>query len=182
MTPPELRALLARGRRGDDAAFERLVEATRERLFRKARRLLDREALAEEVLQEAYVALWGSTGPVPESPEAWLTTAVVHGALDHLRRHEHRTAAPWTAAEEAPAPSADPMEAAASWQVVEAVEGLLDRLPSGERRVFVLRAFEGWTFEEIADRTGTAGSTVRNQFQSARRRLAGWLSERGVRP
>ena len=63
-----------------------------------------------------------------------------------------------------------------------ALEGLLDRLPPGERRVFVLRAYEGWSFDEIAGRAGGAASTARNQFQSARRRLAGWLAEKGVRP
>jgi len=183
VTPAGLRALLARSRRGDDGAFEGLVVETREGLFATARRLLGRPALAEETLQEAYVALWSLRDTVPDNPEAWLRTAVVHRALDHLRREETRRATPWEeAGPEMPSGNPDPAEEARATEVSEAVSEALEALPAGERVVFVLRAFEGWSFDEIAARAGTRPSTARNQYMSARRRLGAVLREKGVTP
>jgi len=183
VTPAALRALLLRSRRGDGSAFEAVVVATRDRLFATARRLLGREALAEEVLQEAYVALWSQGGAVPDSPEAWLRTAVVNRALDQLRREETRRATAWDVAEPAAmAAGADPAEQAGAAEVSEAVGEALDAVPPGERAVFALRAFEGWSFDEIAVRMGTRASTVRNQYMSARRRLEAALRKKGVTP
>ncbi|MEI7776045.1 MAG: sigma factor, partial [Verrucomicrobiota bacterium] len=47
---------------GDEAAFERLYAATRSKLFGVVLRILRRQDLAEEVIQEAYVKIWNSAG------------------------------------------------------------------------------------------------------------------------
>lgn len=183
MTAAELRTLLSRAKRGDDGAFEALVVSTRDPLFAAARRLVGREALADEVLQEAYVALWSQTGVVPDNPEAWLRTAVVHRSLDHLRREETRRSSPWdTVAAEPVAAGAGPLELVEAAEISGAFEGALESIPPAERGVFVLRAFEGWSFDDIASRMGTAPSTARNQFASARRRMAAALRQKGVTP
>ena len=92
MTVSFLSGLLRRARSGDEEAFVKVVEATRERLFWTVKRMVGREALAEEILQDAYMALWDMPGEAsPDNPEAWLRRVCVNRALDHLRREETRS-------------------------------------------------------------------------------------------
>src|ERR1700727_275927 len=62
LTPAELVLLIAAVAKGDEAAFERLYAATRAKLFGVVLRILRRQDLAEEVVQEAYVKIWSSAG------------------------------------------------------------------------------------------------------------------------
>lgn len=176
MTPRELRELLLRARRGDDSAFEGFVVATRDRLFAKARRLVGREPVAEELLQEAYLALWRSREAIPENPEAWMTRVVVNRALDEVRKETHRASVPLEEEEaELGSSSPDPLASLKNGQFSAHLDREIATLPAAERAVFLLRAFEEWSFEEISVQMGTAPSTARNQFASARRRLAAGL-------
>ena len=62
LTPAELVWLIAAVAKGDEAAFERLYAATRAKLYGVVLRILRRQDLAEEVIQEAYVKVWSSAG------------------------------------------------------------------------------------------------------------------------
>src|SRR3954469_23718915 len=62
LTPAELVWLIAAVAKGDEAAFERLYAATRAKLFGVVLRILRRQDLAEEVIQETYVRIWNSAG------------------------------------------------------------------------------------------------------------------------
>lgn len=179
MTPPELRELLLKGRRGDDGAFERFVVATREALFTKAKRLVRRETVAEEILQEAYLALWSSSEAIPENPEAWMARVVVNRSLDEVRKEEYRKSEPLDVGGDLHSPLPDPLALAKDDQFGAQLDRLIAELPPSERAVFLLRAFEEWSFEEISVRMGTAPSTARNQYLSSRRRLAGGLKAWG---
>jgi RNA polymerase sigma-70 factor, ECF subfamily len=87
--------LLLRVAKGDRAALERLFSAEAGRLLAVARRIVRRLDLAEEVVQEAFVAAWKRAGqydPARGSARGWLTTIVRNRALNLLRdsaRMEH---------------------------------------------------------------------------------------------
>src|SRR5260221_9414536 len=75
LTPAELVWLIAAVAKGDEAAFERLYAATRAKLYGVVLRILRRQDLAEEVIQEAYVKIWNSAGqfnPALASPITWM--------------------------------------------------------------------------------------------------------------
>jgi predicted RNA polymerase sigma factor len=77
LTPAELVWLIAAVAKGDEAAFERLYAATRAKLFGVVLRILRRQDLAEEVIQEAYVKIWNSAGqfnPALASPITWMAS------------------------------------------------------------------------------------------------------------
>ena len=77
LTPAELVWLLASVAKKDEASFERLYEATRAKLFGVVLRILRRQDLAEEVVQEAYVKIWDSAGqfnPRVASPITWMVS------------------------------------------------------------------------------------------------------------
>src|SRR5690242_6337254 len=89
LTPAELIWLLASVAKGDEAAFERLYAATRAKLYGVALRILRRQDLAEEVVQEAYVKIWHSAGQFNASlasPITWMVSIVRNRAIDVVRK------------------------------------------------------------------------------------------------
>lgn len=89
LTPAELIWLLASVAKGDEAAFERLYAATRAKLFGVVLRILRRQDLAEEVVQEAYVKIWNNAGqfnPSLASPITWMVSIARNRAIDVVRK------------------------------------------------------------------------------------------------
>jgi len=74
--------------RGDRAAFAALFEAEAGRLIAIARRIVRRQDLAEEAVQDGFVSAWQSAArfdPQRGSARAWLTTIVRNRALNLIR-------------------------------------------------------------------------------------------------
>src|SRR5258705_12223598 len=97
LTPAELVWLIAAVAKGDEAAFERLYAATRAKLFGVVLRILRRQDLAEEVIQETYVKIWNSAGQFNPGlssqsrgwrrlPETVPSTSCASGANSRSRR------------------------------------------------------------------------------------------------
>ena len=84
----DLSDLLARVARGERTALATLFESEAGRLIAIAQRIVRRRDLAEEVVQEVFVALWGKAGkfePARGSALGWLTTMTRNRALNLLR-------------------------------------------------------------------------------------------------
>ena len=89
LTPAELVWLIAAVAKGDEAAFERLYAATRAKLFGVVLRILRRQDLAEEVIQETFVKIWHSAGqfnPALSSPITWMASIARNRAIDVVRK------------------------------------------------------------------------------------------------
>lgn len=59
MAQSELDQLLRAAANGDKAAFRAIYNATSAKLFGVAVRILKRSDLAEDVIQDAYLKIWG---------------------------------------------------------------------------------------------------------------------------
>lgn len=181
MNEERLKTLLKKARKGDMEAFRELVEETRERLFGALRAMLNREAVAEEILQEAYIALWEqpSSGAI-EKPGAWLYRSCVNRAIDHMRQKDSRfTDALDDQPEHALAGGETPELSLETREQAEKLGEGLSLLSGRERAVFVLSAYLGYDSFEIAASLGVSPSTVRNQYASARKKLAVFLGGGG---
>src|SRR3954470_2266239 len=89
LTPAELVWLLAAVAKADGAAFERLYAAPRAKLFGVVLRILRRQDLAEEVIQETYVKIWNGAGqfnPGLASPITWMAAVARNRAIGGVRR------------------------------------------------------------------------------------------------
>lgn len=91
--PDQLRTWLLGAARKDAQAFQALYAATSPRLFGFALRILRKHELAEEALQDAFVAIWHAAGRYEATlaaPMTWMTTVVRNKAFDILRRVDTR--------------------------------------------------------------------------------------------
>jgi RNA polymerase sigma-70 factor (ECF subfamily) len=86
-----LRRLLADVALGDRAAFRALYDATSAKLFGFALRILRKDELAEDAVQDAFVAIWHAAStyrPTLAAPMTWMATVVRNKALDIRRRQD----------------------------------------------------------------------------------------------
>ncbi|WP_229467537.1 sigma-70 family RNA polymerase sigma factor [Massilia sp. Mn16-1_5] len=86
----QLRQLLGRVGLHDATAFRTLYDSTSAKLFGLAMRILKKEELAEEALQEGYVSIWHAAMDYQAhlaAPMTWMSAIVRNKALDIYRRH-----------------------------------------------------------------------------------------------
>lgn len=84
-----LRSLLAAVALGDRKAFRTLYDLSAPKLFGFALRVLRKDELAEEALQDAFVSIWHAAASYQAhlaAPPTWMATIVRNKALDIRRR------------------------------------------------------------------------------------------------
>ena len=171
-------ALVALVARGDDGALAELYDRYGRVAYGVALRVLRDAALAEDAVQEAFVALWRTAARfVPERARAstWLLTLVHRRAVDAVRREQRRRTEPLDQA-------ADPATAGADDDALlrlerERVQGALAQLPDAQREALELAYFGGFTQAELADRLGQPLGTIKSRMFGGLRRLAELLGE-----
>jgi RNA polymerase sigma-70 factor, ECF subfamily len=178
-------AALAGG--GDESAFERIMRRHNRLLFRTARSILRSDTEAEDALQEAYLRAWRSLGSFRADARlsTWLVRIVVNESLGRLRRRSAQVIPLETAMDAAdhPAPpwqeddpDRQPERVAMRAEVRRLMEARIDTLPEAFRSVFVLRAVEELSVEEVASVLEIPEATVRSRFFRARSLLREGLS------
>ena len=81
------RSLIDRARNGDLDAFESIVNARMDAVYRLTSAILGNEADAHDAAQEAFVAMWRQLPRLrePERFEAWLQRVAVNAAGSNAR-------------------------------------------------------------------------------------------------
>jgi RNA polymerase sigma-70 factor (ECF subfamily) len=164
LTPPELVWLLASVAQGDEAAFARLYEATRAKLYGVVLRILRREDLADEVIQETYLKVWQSAGqfdPVRAAPITWLVAIARNRAIDLLRRRTEDSIEEKPEAMEAAADSPDPLERRAFSEELQRLLACIGQLPPERQRLVLLAYYNGWSREQLAAELATPVNTIK---------------------
>src|SRR5438477_10158615 len=147
LTPAELVWLIAAVANGDEAAFERLYAATRAKLFGVVLRILRRQDLAEEVIQEAYVKIWNGAGqfnPALASPITWMASIARNRAIDAVRKRSEISIEEEPTAMEVAADSPDPL---ARREMTEDLMWLMEfvgRLEPYRQKLVLLAYNNGW--------------------------------------
>ena len=171
--------LAAQAASGDEAAFERIMRRHNRLLFRTARSILKSDAEAEDALQEAYLRAWRALGSFRADARlsTWLVRIVINESLARLRRRGAEVLAlDSTLDPEGPSmedvmegnPDDRPDRAAMRAELRQSMEARIDALPEAFRTVFMLRAVEELSVEDVAAALGLPESTVRTRFFRAR--------------
>lgn len=170
--------LAARIAGGDQVAFTTLMRRHNQRLFRTARSILHDDAEAEDALQDAYLLAYRSIDSFrgEASLSTWLTRIVVNTCLARVRRSRRRAkvvplsivALDEPEQEEVDMNAPQPDESAMRMQARALLEASIDALPESFRTVFVMRAVEEMSGEEVALCLGIPEATVRSRFFRAR--------------
>ena len=173
--------LVRQAREGDALAFEVIFDRHAGVAFSLAYRMCGRRALAEDVVQDAFVSLWRSGMGYEHARgtvRAWILGVVRNKVIDAFRRETAKAGMDIrddVAVEEMPAAELTEVEVERG-EAAEEVRGALAELPGEQRRVIELAYFGGFTHTEIAGilelPSGTVKSRIRLGLQKLRLSLA----------
>jgi RNA polymerase sigma-70 factor (ECF subfamily) len=183
--------LATRAADGDTRAFETIMRRHNRMLFRAARSILTSDAETEDAVQEGYLSAWKALASFRADARlsTWLVRIVLNEALGRVRRrsaqvislpcvpdsgvgHEQPEALDMLQAD----PDQQPDQQASRAQLRRLMEARIDALPELFRVVFMLRAVQELSAEEVASALGIPEATVRTRFFRARGMLRESLS------
>ncbi|MBX6385944.1 MAG: RNA polymerase sigma factor [Microbispora sp.] len=163
---------------GEEAALRALYETHAAAMLRLIRRLTSDREVAEEILQEAWLAVWRSAGGYrgEASVRAWLLGVARRQAHNRLRRAEPVQVELEQAAE---VPDVEP---AVEEQVLARAErrdlvAAVKELPEHLREVLVLVLAEDLSYPQAAEVLGVPTGTVKSRMWTARRLLTETLTK-----
>jgi RNA polymerase sigma-70 factor, ECF subfamily len=170
LTSPELVWLLAAVAKADEAAFERLYQATRAKLYGVVLRILRRADLADEVMQETYLKVWSSAGqfnPALASPITWMLAIARNRAIDLVRRKSEMSIEEEPEAMEVAADTPDPLAKREMTEQLRRLLACMGRLDEERRRLVLLAYFSGWSRDQLAAEFDKPVNTIKTWLRRA---------------
>jgi RNA polymerase sigma-70 factor, ECF subfamily len=170
LTSPELVWLLAAVAKADEAAFERLYQATRAKLYGVVLRILRRADLADEVLQDTYLKVWNSAGqfdPAVASPITWMLAIARNRAIDMVRRKSELSIEEEPEAMEVAAETPDPLAKREMTEDLKRLLACMGRLEEERRRLVLLAYYTGWSREQLAVEFDKPVNTIKTWLRRA---------------
>lgn len=167
--------LVKRCKKGDAKAQYKLYQLYVKGMYNVAMRMTNNKALAEDVLQDAFVKAFSEIKKLKDDKAfgAWLKRIVINRCIDISRKEkmlfrdmeslktEHYEIAGEIDGETDP----------------EMVHHLIKKLPEGAREILVLRALEGYKHAEIGKKLGISESTAKTQYFRAKQLLAKMINK-----
>ena len=169
-------------------ALERLHHRYNRRFYALAYRMTADNMVAEELVQDAFFAVWQSASTY--SPQAgpvrsWLFSIIYHNTINYLRSVRHRSTilhVPWQEVEEYEHFAlSDVWEQVWSSTQNAGLHACLMQLPTEQRTVIELAFFRGCTHGEIAQRCQLPLGTVKARIRLGVLHLRRALEQRGIK-
>jgi RNA polymerase sigma-70 factor, ECF subfamily len=170
--------LLAAIARGDERALGELYDRFGGVAYRLALRVLRDPALAQDAVQDAFLAAWRTAvafDPARGKASTWLLTLVHRRAVDLVRREDRRRAEPLDEAPVAPGDAVD--ESVEVREERRRVQAALARLPPDQREALELAYYGGLSQSEVAERLGVPLGTVKSRMFTGLSKLRDLLDQ-----
>ncbi len=182
-SPKKDQRLILRTAKGSERAFEKLYEAYAVPIYNYLVRLTHEEAVAENLLQETFLAVWEGAGEFRGEAQVknWIYRIAHHQAVTWLRKtrvDELPREIPLTESHLQDAPQEDPETLAIEEARAEDVRRALERLSTLHRAVVELAYVHEFTYREIARIMDCPEGTVKSRMSYALKRLDGILGAR----
>ena len=168
-------------------AMESLYQRYSRILYSLAYRMVADHQVAEDLLQDAFLAVWRratSYSPQTGAARSWLLSILHHRTIDYLRKVRRQSTI-----QEAPLEEIELHESIAysdtwdeAWQSVKSshVRAALMKIPTEQRLVIELAYFQGWTHTEIAEGTQIPLGTVKARMRLGLLNLKQILIKMGI--
>lgn len=175
--------LIRKAREGDLRSFDALVRRYQKKVYYLALRMLKSHDAADDVAQETFVSAYRAIGTFKPGSNfyTWIYRICMNRSLNYLEKERHLV--PESAFGEGSSPlerasaEADPLGDAAGAETARRIERAVDSLSPAYKAVFVLRAYEEMSYEEIAESLGISTGTVMSRLFRAREKLQEMLGD-----
>ena len=168
-------------------AMESLYQRYSRILYSLAYRMVADHQVAEDLLQDAFLAVWRratSYSPQTGAARSWLLSILHHRTIDYLRKVRRRSTIQEASLDEIELHEsfAYPDTWDEAWQSVKSshVRAALMNIPTEQRLVIELAYFQGWTHTEIAEGTQIPLGTVKARMRLGLLHLKQILIKMGI--
>ncbi len=186
LDPQQLKIWLSAAAKKDGVAFRSLYDATSSKLFGFALRILHKQELAEEALQDGYIAIWNNASSYQAhlaAPMTWMATIVRNKAFDLLRRSDdtveidadHFDSEVMNALQD---PQATPIETLQMSGDAKELAHCMSALEGAHRQVVALAYFHDMSHSEVAQQMSLPIGTVKTWIRRSLERLRTCLMKR----
>ena len=163
---------LEQARRGDQAAFSRLVGAYQGPVYNLCYRMLSNATEAEDAAQETFVRMYTKlhTYQPERKLSSWVLSIASHYCIDRLRRRRGQ----WLSLDEEsvatllPSHDRGPEETTLRTESRDEVQRIVDTLPAAYRVPLILRYWYDLSYVEIAEVMGLTVQAVKSRLHRAR--------------
>jgi RNA polymerase sigma-70 factor (ECF subfamily) len=172
--------LIYRAREGDEAAFNHLVGAYRNRMFGVISRLIGRPEDVEDVAQEVFVRVYYSLGQLRSTElfEPWLYRLTTNACYDYLRRAKRRRESRMADFSEQQVMMADSATATQveaeerrNRETRDTVNTLFENVSEQDRLLLTLKEVEGLSLKELEQIYGVRENALKVRLFRARQRM-----------
>lgn len=160
--------MIAPGNIGHERTFTELVNVYEEKLIAVSFNITKSRPVAEDMVQEVFLALWKKTGiGWPDNIGGWLYGAVCNLSYKHLKKEHRKTAAIQFLRNRDGEIYSNVEEKLIAKERAVFLENVLNRLPQKRQLVFHLNKYEGLNRNEIAQKLNISANTVKNHLAKA---------------
>lgn len=154
--------------RMDAKSYNACVHNWSDALFRFACKTTGNEEDARDIVQSSFEVLWTKKNAImPEKAKSFLFQVAYNQSID-LYRKQRRVQYPETMPAEGAATLSNP-------DVKRVLDRALSQLDEQSRALVLLKDYEGYKYEEIAEITGLNEGQVKVYLHRARKTLRGFL-------
>ncbi|MCB9137216.1 MAG: sigma-70 family RNA polymerase sigma factor [Caldilineaceae bacterium] len=170
-----------KARSGDKVAFGHLVEAYQRPVYNLTYRMLGNPEEAEDAAQEAFLRAYARLGQYDPQRKfsTWLFSIANHHCIDRLRKRRATFISiddnPVLQNLEGDAPRPEPT--AVTMERNREVQMLIARMDPDYRTPLILRYWEEYSYEEIAQTMDITVSAVKSRLFRARKQMAQLVDE-----
>ncbi len=162
--------------RGDERAFEKLVEKYKKRVYYLAYRMTRDHDSADELAQESFVKAYKALGNFKAGYNfyTWLYRICVNLSINFLKREKHTVSADMlrdmNLLPEGVA-GIDQLERMIASEQAGIIKRTLDTLPAEQKVAFVLKTYDNMSYEQMSEVMECSIGTVMSRLFRARQKL-----------
>jgi len=178
MTDKEILDLYNSGQR--ELAFKELVNSYSERLYWHVRRFLCSHEDTDDLLQDIFVKIWSSLSTFRGESQlyTWLYRIATNESLNFLQKQKIRAALQFESMTSKIEERIDEDTLLDGDQLQRDLMKAIQRLPSKQRTVFIMRWFDDLSYEDISEILGTSVGALKASYHFASEKIKAELEKK----
>ncbi|WP_100011258.1 sigma-70 family RNA polymerase sigma factor [Lentibacillus sediminis] len=164
-----------KAKRGNDQAFQELIQKEKNKLYRMAYMYVKNENDALDIVQETIYKAYISMKTLKENQyfSTWLTRILINKSLDSIKKNKHVI-------------PIDKIEGIHTTEIHKAEDHIdlidaINRLQDQYKTIVILRYYKDYTVKQIAETLDCPEGTVKTHLHRAVKQLKMDLKEEGIR-
>jgi RNA polymerase sigma-70 factor, ECF subfamily len=158
---------------GDETSFNKIINKYKDKIYWHARRMAGNHLDADEIVQEVLLTIYKNLKnfQFKSSLYTWIYKITSTRSLNFLKRRKIKELLSLEdQSDKLNKDSSDIIADMETKEKLEMVDRALQRLPSKQREIFILRNYENLSYKEISEITGKSiGALKSNYFHSMKK-------------